>query len=144
MKTRKLKVTALKEIKEGTTQGKDGKTFTWKLQEVTATNEDGSAITETLKTFAELPLNELIEVEVEKQEHETYGTSYMLKKPNKNVSREELLEVVKRIDDLEEAVKKLEPSKEVSKVTGEEKTDLDDIPFWWFPHSPITPSTKPY
>lgn len=137
METRKLKVTKLTIIKEGTTQ-KDGKTFNWKLQEVEATKEDGSPIEGKLKTFAELPLNELIEVEVEKQDHPDYGISFMLKKKSNNISRDELVELVKRIDDIEEAIKALEPDDSMKSAEekvaakmeeNKEETDLDSIPF---------------
>lgn len=51
----------------------------WALSEVTATTPTGEPILEQLKTFDHLQVGP-VEVEVEKQEHEKYGTSYMLRR----------------------------------------------------------------
>ena len=50
---------------------------TWTLRSVEATNQDGSPISEQLKTFADL--KGTVEVDVERQEHEKYGVSFLLK-----------------------------------------------------------------
>jgi hypothetical protein len=54
------------------------------IYNVTALGEDGLPIEERLRTFdGELPLNELIEVEVEKRPDERHGTTYTLSIPGK-------------------------------------------------------------
>lgn len=50
----------------------------WQLSEVTATKTDGTPIEEKLKTFDTLPAGE-VDVTFERQDHEKYGTSYLLK-----------------------------------------------------------------
>jgi hypothetical protein len=51
----------------------------WTLWEVTAVNEDGAPIEAKLKSFDKL--EGTVEVDVERQSHEKYGVSYMLKLP---------------------------------------------------------------
>lgn len=122
---RKLKITSRKEITSGTSE-KDGKSFTWTLYEVEATDEAGSKVEQKLKTFADLPMNELVELEVERQEHETHGVSYMLKKPRQNVSREEFNELVSRVEKLESPPEK---APEKPQDDGTQETDPMSIPF---------------
>lgn len=62
-------------VKEGTSNA--GKP--WTLREVTATKLDGEPIDLKLKTFDDLSGE--VDVEFEKQEHEKYGVSYILKRP---------------------------------------------------------------
>lgn len=70
---RKLTVTSTKVI----TSGSSGK-GPWTLYEVNAVGEDGQPVTEKLRAFAELPVGDLKEYEVEKVVHEKYGVSYTL------------------------------------------------------------------
>lgn len=76
MATRKLTITNMVPITSGV-----GNYGNWTLYGVDAQAEDGTEITETLKTFQELPMNTLIEVELERRDSEQYGTEYQLKKP---------------------------------------------------------------
>lgn len=74
MSTRKINVVDAVEINSGTSDsGRE-----WKLYEITATTLEGEPIELKLKSFDRLSGE--VEVEVEKQEHEKYGTSYMLKR----------------------------------------------------------------
>lgn len=70
--TRKVIVTSVEEI-----AGRDG----WTLYAVQATTPDGVAIVAELRSFQVLPVGEVIDVEVERRDHETYGTSFTLKRP---------------------------------------------------------------
>lgn len=72
---RKIRVIDKSVIRTGTSAG--GKD--WTLYDVTAVDADGAPIEEKLKSFDDL-VGE-VEVEVERQEHEKYGVSYMLKLP---------------------------------------------------------------
>jgi len=62
-------------IKQGTSDS--GKP--WALREVTAIGENGEPIDLKLKTFDDL--KGTVQVEVERQEHEKFGVSYLLKLP---------------------------------------------------------------
>lgn len=73
--TKTITVIATKALRSGTSNA--GKA--WTLWEVTATDVNGEPILEQLKSFAQLAPGPH-EVEVEKQVHEQYGTSYLLKK----------------------------------------------------------------
>lgn len=95
--TRKLIVRALEEIKSGT-----GSSGPWTLFAVKAADEAGQVITESLKTFERLPLNEPIEVAVELQQHEKLGPSFLLKIPHTGGS------LRGRVEDLERRVAALE------------------------------------
>lgn len=53
------------------------------LYEVFAVKEDGEAITESLRTFEALPLDQVIEVDSKRYEHTRYGVSYTLKRVKK-------------------------------------------------------------
>jgi hypothetical protein len=71
--TRKINVISSRPLHSGETNGKP-----WSIYEIVATTPEGEPIDLTLKSFDQL--DGLVEVEVEKQEHEKYGTSYMLKR----------------------------------------------------------------
>lgn len=73
MSTRKINALSHKELSSGETNGKR-----WAIYEITATTPEGEPIDLKLKSFD--PLDGLVEVDVEKQVHEKYGTSYMLKR----------------------------------------------------------------
>lgn len=54
----------------------------WQLSELVATDQNGEPITKTLKTFEKgLPLNQLIEVEVEQNPNPKYADEYMVRLP---------------------------------------------------------------
>ncbi|HXW59245.1 MAG TPA: hypothetical protein VEJ23_07175 [Solirubrobacteraceae bacterium] len=74
-----------------------GKRGAWTLYACTALDAEGQPISEQLKTFESLPLNELTEVTVEPQQHERYGPSYLLKRPSLgNGALRERVEVLER------------------------------------------------
>jgi hypothetical protein len=72
--TRKINVIETSVIKSGSSDS--GKA--WTLYDVTATSVEGVPIEEKLKSFEKLDGE--VEVEIERQEHEKYGVSYMLTK----------------------------------------------------------------
>lgn len=74
MGKRKLTVTSISQITTFT--NKRGNPST--LYEVYALGEDGEPIDLPLRSFEELPQNELIEVDVERYFHEKHGESYTL------------------------------------------------------------------
>jgi hypothetical protein len=69
---RTIRVIDTSVIKSGETNGKP-----WALYEITATNLNGEPIDKKLKSFTKLEGD--VEVEIEEQDHEKYGVSYMLK-----------------------------------------------------------------
>lgn len=71
--TRKLRVIGANEVHSGT----NDRGGTWHLYEIVATTLEGEPIDLKLKSFEKLDGD--VEVEVEKQTHEKYGVSYMLK-----------------------------------------------------------------
>lgn len=78
MSVRKLTVTSCNVKFEGV--GKtSGKAYT--LYEVACRGEDGTPIEEEFKSFDMLPMGELIEYEIEREDHPKYGVSYLLKLP---------------------------------------------------------------
>lgn len=132
MTTRKLVIKKLDSVKTG--PRKEGK-GNWTLYEVTAETENGTPITDKLKTFTEFEINNLIEVEIEKQEHETYGTSYLLKNVSKYATRKEMEDLAHRVSDLEDVVEGSETGSKTPKEEkttpdpSEEETPLEDLPF---------------
>lgn len=94
---RRLIVRELRQIHKGrTSKGAD-----YTIWQVVATLPDGRAIDQNLRTFEELPRNQVIECEVEKHTSEQYGTSYTLTQVGK-VSTSE------RVALLEDRMKRLE------------------------------------
>jgi hypothetical protein len=75
--TRRLTVTALRELRSGTSSG--GRP--WVLHQVQARDPAGELIEQNLVTFERLPLNELIEVEIKRRDDPKFGVSYSLKRP---------------------------------------------------------------
>lgn len=75
---RVLTPTSVEIIKQG-----EGTNGPWTLWGVQADDENGQGITDTLKTFHALEVGEPVECEIERQQHDTYGVSYMLKPTNK-------------------------------------------------------------
>ena len=74
MATKKLTVIDTRAIAHSKDPAKD-----WTIYEVTAVDENGAPIEETLKSFDQL--SGTVEVEVERQESPKYGVSFMLKLP---------------------------------------------------------------
>jgi hypothetical protein len=79
----------------------------WTLYEVAVVGEDGEPIDEQFKSFDFLPIGELVAYEVEREDHPTYGTSYLLKlpkgarrppKPNLQAEIEELRQRIARLE----------------------------------------------
>lgn len=103
---RKLIITRTWVIREG--QGQKGP---WTLSGVEATDEQGNAIPYEMKTFAKLP-NGPVEVDVERQEHEQYGVSFLLKPIGGNgrgaaAGAADVAELRGRIERLESEVRRI-------------------------------------
>src|SRR4029077_10696228 len=77
MATRRITVTDCTVITQGL--GRNNREYT--IYEIAARGEDGLEITENLRSFEELPLDVLIDVEVETFHSERHGHSYTLKLP---------------------------------------------------------------
>lgn len=109
MSTRNLTVRSCNVRHEGTSAS--GKP--WTLYEVAVVGEDGEPIAEDFKSFENLPIGELVAYEVEREDHPTYGTSFLLKlpkgarRPPKANLQAELAELRQRIDRLESQVRSL-------------------------------------
>jgi hypothetical protein len=71
---RRIVVTELRVLRRG--QGPHGE---WTLRAVSATTPQGAPIAARLKTFCELPVGEPVDVDVERQEHERHGVSFLLR-----------------------------------------------------------------
>lgn len=97
--TREIIATSVKEIKSGKSDtGGD-----WTLYKVEATTAEGIPIEGELKSFDALPTGEAITVTVKKQEHETYGTSFMLSR-QKGSTGKRLSDLEHRMDAVEQRV----------------------------------------
>lgn len=103
MSQRRLTVTSCDVKFEGTS--KSGKDYT--LYEVAVVDEAGDPIMEEFKSFDMLPIGELVDYEVEREDHPTYGVSYMLKlprgmkaaaRPNTRADIEDLRQRVARLE----------------------------------------------
>lgn len=70
---RRIIVREQKEIHKGTRHGRD-----YVIYQVIATTEGGVPIEENLRSFQQLPKNQLIEVEIEKFDSPQWGVSYTL------------------------------------------------------------------
>lgn len=104
MSQRKLTVTSCEVKYEGTSK-KSGNPFT--LYEVAVLGEDGEPVMENFKAFDMLPIGQLVEYQVEREDHPEYGTSFMLKlppgvkaaaKPNYRADIDELRQRVARLE----------------------------------------------
>lgn len=95
--TRKIIPTDKSVITSG--EGKKGK---WTLYEIKATNEAGEPLDIKLKTFANMKLGEVVEVEVEQEDHEQFGRSFMLSPKGKGSG------LGGSVDELRERVETLE------------------------------------
>jgi hypothetical protein len=74
--TRRLTITASSVLRTGQANGRP-----WTLHKIEATDEHGKPVEAELKSFHSLP-NGPVDVQVERQEHEKYGVSYLLKPLN--------------------------------------------------------------
>lgn len=109
----------------------------WTLYEVFAVAEDGEPIDLKLRAFDDLPIGELIEVEVEKRTDEKYGDSYTLKplggarKQNPGARLgPKVDELRERVDELEARIERLESgATSLGASPGGGPGDEDDIPF---------------
>lgn len=103
MSTRKLTPT---QVDVATSGEKDGKP--WTLYKVAAVDDAGLPIDQTLKSFTNFKVGELIEVEVVRQEHEKYGVSYLLKPAGKGAGLKGSVDELRtRIERLESQVGQL-------------------------------------
>lgn len=85
---------------------RNGKPYT--VYDIKATKPDGAPIPPTMKlrAFTELPVGEVVEVEVEAYNHPQYGTSYTLK-PEKGQTGARVNQLTQRVEALESVVKGL-------------------------------------
>lgn len=95
---RRIIVREQKEIHKGT--GNNGRDYV--IYQVIATNEGGVPIDLNLRSFQQLPKNQLIEVNVERFESDKFGVSYTLSTQKQGGEA-----VGKRIGELERAVAEL-------------------------------------
>jgi hypothetical protein len=109
--TRKLTVCSCEVRHEGTSAS--GKP--WTLYEVAVVGEDGEPIKEEFKSFEMLPVGELVEYEVEREDHPTYGTSYRLRLP-KGARRPPKPNLQSEMEELRQRIARLES--EVGALTG--------------------------
>jgi hypothetical protein len=103
--TRKINVVSSRELHSGETNGKP-----WSIYEIVATTEGGEPIDLTLKSFEQL--DGLVDVEVERQDHEKYGTSYMLKRVgggSGGSSQAAGARLGPKVDELRDRLDRLEP-----------------------------------
>jgi len=118
---RRVIVTGLEELTRG--RGDHGD---WTLYKVAATSPEGVTIGVDLRSFQRLPIGRVIDVEVERREHERYGTTYTLKRPKASPARlqEQLDEHEQLLGALAERVDRVEAA--VATGAGD---DGDDVPF---------------
>jgi hypothetical protein len=121
--TTQLIVKDIKAISSGTSP----KGQKWTIWQIVATKADGTPITENLRTFAELPKNEVLDVECELFRSEQYGDSYTVT-PKGSSSR------TKRVGDLEKRVDRIEEH-----LGLKEQTEVDAQP----PPAPASSAPPP-
>lgn len=117
--SRVITVTSTNVIREGV-----GAKGPWVLRGVEALDEQGQPIAHQLKTFANLPLGE-VEVEIEPQHHEQYGTSFLLK-PVRNGTTTPRAGGAGELQALEQRIARLES--EVRRLSGLVDRRDPDIP----------------
>lgn len=103
---RKLIVREQKEIHKGTRSGRD-----YVIYQVIATTEGGVPIDQNLRSFQQLPKNQIIEVDIEKFDSPQWGVSYTLSTKKSGGEA-----VGKRIDGLERQLAEL--TKRVGALEG--------------------------
>lgn len=97
---RKLIVRELRKIHTGRTKA-GAEYVVW---QVVATTPDGRPIDVNLRTFEELPRNEVIECTVELFKSEQYGDSYTLKQLGRRSTKDELKALEARVAKLEQTI----------------------------------------
>lgn len=102
---RKLTVLSQKEIHRGT-----GRNGPWVMYEVEALTEAGQRVGpqtgQQLRAFAELPLNELVEYDVQPQDTDRHGRTYTLFPPRDPVWKQ-VADLRKRVEHLEQQLSQL-------------------------------------
>ncbi len=100
LRTRRLIVRELRQIHKGqTTKGQQ-----YTIWQVVATTPDGRAIDHKLRTFEELPKNQVIECTVELFKSEQFGDSYTLAQVGKVTLEEKVNLLTDRLRRLEEHI----------------------------------------
>lgn len=102
MSQRKINVISANEVHSGTSDSG----VEWHLYEIIATTPEGEGIDLKLKSFEKL--EGLVDVEVEKQEHEKYGVSYMLKTPKGGGGGSPGARLGPKVDELRGRIERLE------------------------------------
>jgi hypothetical protein len=74
----------------------------WTIWQLIATKPDGTPIEENLRTFAELPKNEVLDVECELFQSEQYGNSYTVSSKGSSSRTQRVADLEKRVDRIEE------------------------------------------
>lgn len=77
------------------------------LWDVKACHEDGTAVDLTLRSFAELPIGDLIEYELRRYEHPEHGTSWTMKRLSGGLGKK-VAELEEKLADLTARLEKLE------------------------------------
>lgn len=77
------------------------------LYEVTAVDENGTAIAEKLRSFSELELNILIEYDLEPYSHPQHGESWTVKKPRSNTTQR-VAHLEKKLEDVTDRLSAVE------------------------------------
>ncbi len=99
-KTRRLIVREMRRI----TTGRTSKGAEYVICQVVATTPEGQPINHNLRTFEDLPRDQVIEVSIERHNSEQYGESFTLKQVGRRSSRDELKALAERVAKLEQAV----------------------------------------
>jgi hypothetical protein len=77
------------------------------LYEITAVDENGAEINETLRSFAEVELNILIEYDLEPYSHPQHGDSWTVKKPRSNTTQR-VAHLEKQLEDVTDRLSAIE------------------------------------
>lgn len=92
----------VKEIKEISSGRRPNSGEHYTMYQLIATKPDGTVIDLNLRTFDEIPTNEVVDVHVTPFNSERYGTSYTIKPVGKTQQQSQLEEVMKRLRVIEE------------------------------------------
>ena len=131
---RRLRVTKLEKVGEV----KNGKNAGNPIYAVSAVKEDGSPVEQELRSFAELPIGEVVEYALSRYEHEKYGVTFTLYPPKESRGKltERVTELEKRVATLESRLgdspptSSTESSTATAAVSGTtHRSSDDDIPF---------------
>jgi hypothetical protein len=126
---RKLTITSFDEKSSGTSKGRK-----WTLYEVACVDEAGEPVDAKLKTFADAPklVGKLVEFEVERQEDERYGVSYMLSVPRAGGGglKDSVDDLRARVERLEHQVAELarDGRRDPAPSSGRESPVAPDVP----------------